>query len=257
MEILPLKPKKLVTCAHHGDYCRENNIPAAKIILSKNPEIGIMEIDFIYDGGDFISAHDHNPEKLLQGQTLQEWIKFICVEKRLILYIDLKVNVDFSYVINCGKVTTELNSGKLYEILNEQRRYYIKKGIDIAKYIWLACQDHTILLELDQLSNDKLWTVIADVPYTTYYILQYITPRCVMHLLENRIKSDYRNHLSQKSIVSIDNSFFTSFDSLLHFIELSGIKQGSTLIIYSFERSQEPLKIKGYRVIMLYNYRNL
>lgn len=258
--IPPPDRSKMRLCCHHGDYDNQNNLAAAKKIMEENPQIDIYEIDFVDYGRQFISSHDYAYHSRIGGSPLSEWIREICVKRKKILYVDLKVDVDFSYLFFCsgGGIEWKFDCQRLYAVLNEMARKYRKKyNINIRNYIWLTSQDYDVVSKLNSINEfqekKRRWTCIIDVPYVNYYIAQYTLPGCMMGLLGGRTYSEFMTYNFDCDIVALDYSFFTHY--ITRFIENSTIKLGSTIILYSFELGTEPINIMGYNIVMTYNYR--
>src|SRR6478736_5707913 len=99
-----------VSC-HHGAANDENNLASCQQILDKYNEIDVIEIDFIYYEGEFVSSHDYDNVK---GDKLEIWIDEI-IKRNKVLCIDLK-DSQLSFFIN---VLSKINIQHLYDKLNE------------------------------------------------------------------------------------------------------------------------------------------
>ncbi len=250
--------KKMKLCCHHGDFDRQNNLASAIVIMDENPQIDIYEIDFIDYGGQCISSHDYKQQNILNGSSIRDWIREICVKRKKILYVDLKVDVGLGYLLSFSGSDWKFNCVRLFNELNRiHSTYQRKKNVDIKKYIWLTSQDYDVAGKLYSINNHldrkHRWKCIIDAPYVNYYILQYLVSGCSPSFVNDRTYNACMEYNFDNDIIALDYSFFGS--NITKFIKDSTIKAGSTIILYSFELGTKPIEIEGYYIIMTYNYR--
>ena len=249
------RERRLVTCAHHGCYGQENNLEAARLVLKQNREIGLMEIDFVEYGGQFVSSHDHTPHSCANGSTLAQWVEFLCVRKRRLLYMDLKAQYG---LWSWWQPQHKFNLAALLQELNRLREYYMssrrKHPVDITRLIWIASQDPDVAQQLLLHCHGTPWIPIADIPYMSAYVKRAVTPSCMWPAVNQTVLGEMLHTQYPLQIAAIDCSFLagTSFEK---FVRDAGIQPGATLIPYAFERTQRPIELEGYTVIMVYNYR--
>jgi hypothetical protein len=250
------RERRLVTCAHHGCYSQENNLAAAKQVLKRNRQIGVMEIDFVEQHGQIVSSHDHTAHSCAQGSPMEEWIAFLCVSKRRTLYMDLKAQYGLT---SWWWPERKFDVPALLAELNRLRRHYMssqrRHPIDIARHIWLASQDPAVATHLVAHCRDTPWIAIADIPYMSAYVRRAITPSCLWPTVVNpNVMSEMMHERHPSWVVAIDCSFLDC--SLEQFVREKAIQRGSTLLPYAFDpETQAPLELEGYTVIMVYNYR--
>ena len=253
--MLPQKSRPLRICAHHGNIENENVLQDARLLLREQPEIDMMEIDFVAVGGDYISAHDYSEELVGRGSTLSEWVHFLCVEQRRILYVDLKAQLNALTIFCSGHVVLKFDCEAFYLTLNNLRkRLQRTHQFDIRPFIWLSCQEQEVKAELKRLNYNQCWRIITDIPYVSQYIWRYVLPSLLQPALDYYIYEHFLDYdFSEGEVISIDRSFFSE-RGLRELVETSRIPLGSTLILYAYERSHEPIHIEHYHVIMLYDY---
>lgn len=249
------RERRLVTCAHHGCYSLENNLEAARLVLKQNREIGVMEIDFVETRqNQFVSAHDHSAHACANGAVLAEWVEFLCVRKRRTLYMDLKAQ--YGLWSWCWP-QYKFNLAALLQELDRLRRYYMssarKHPVDIARLVWIASQDPYVAEQLVLHCAGTPWVVIADVPYMSAYVRRAVTPSCMWPTLNQSVLGEMVHARYPSRVAAIDCSFLDG--DLGRFVHEAQIPRGTTLVPYAFERTQAPLELDGYTVIMVYNYR--
>lgn len=259
------KTKKIPLIAnHHGDIKNENNLSSTRNIIKNHKEIDIFEIDFVHYKGDFYSSHDYKLDNILNGSTLTKWIDLIIIQNKRILYIDIKTNIDvFSILFFCYP-NLRFDVQAFFKHINKIRRYYLKKmNFDIIKYIWIACQDKDTISDINRINDKRVkskWIIISDIPYYSNYILKTIFSCVCAYNLINKyvVQQPFLSHdFTDDLVVSIDKSCFNSIEELIYFIEMSSIPRGITIVLYTFELNEERIYIKGYNIVMLYNYTQL
>jgi hypothetical protein len=231
---------KNISC-HHGSSIKENNLLAASRILDENPEIDIIEIDFVVFENQYISAHDH--DVVIDGSSLEEWIDMI-MERNKILWIDLK-DTSLSFFINSY---TTLNVELLFNILNDLHLKYN----NLDKHILIGCQYIHVYEQLIK-NNINKFTIIQDLPRDKMYVLEAITPNEYITLLENVVLDSIIEDTHSK-IIAIDKKFFTD----IRLNDLISNINSDIIIIYNFKKFDNISHIKNIPYIkdkhLIYQY---
>lgn len=236
-----------VSC-HHGDVNNQNNLKAAARIIRDYPEIDIVEIDFVFYGNDLISSHDYDARLILRGSSLIKWIERVVFIEKKILWIDLKPKLDPSVLIwPVAKEETRC----LFAILNEAM-----KKEDIRSRIIITSQDMSIVDEIEASEEASLWQIAADIPNIPSYVWQDLLPPGLQGWLNSSVNEHFirRCDLTPYNIVAIDKSFFDDMTTLMRFIHESSIKQGATIIIYTFKRGAPLITSDHYNIVMQYDF---
>jgi hypothetical protein len=247
---------RLCVSAHHGCIHFPNHLISAANIVDENSEIDIVEIDFVTFGNEVISSHDYDVDVIQQGSILFDWILAMVIERGKILWIDIKENLTIFFNWMYDKFDVSLFFMSLIQIRREISK---KKQIDITPFIWIGCQDRDLFKRLKE-ENETLkhpWKMIFDIPTVSSYIYQYLMPSCFIHILEDSVVNEFSNvPMRQYDIISIDQSFFHSMESLVQFIKKLPLRHNTSVILNSYEdRSIEAPYIKNLNVIMQYDYR--
>ena len=241
-----------ISC-HHGDIDHQNNIEAAVYILHDNPDIDIMEIDFVLYGKELISSHDYSAHSILNGATLLEWIELVIIKEKKVLWIDLKPKIDLS-VFFWSIAKEEVNC--LSILLDEACSRW---GIWIRPYILMTSQDPTITHEIEQ-TLSRNYQIVADIPNMSSYVWQDILPFGLQGWLDDSVYDHFMNRydFSRHPIVAIDKSFFGhSVKRVLRFIYDSSIKEGTTIIIYNFKVGAPIVRDPLYNIVMQYDFKHI
>jgi hypothetical protein len=242
--------ERLNISCHHGDIHHQNNLSKVKKLVKHYPEIDIFEIDFISFDDKIISSHDYNMSVIKEGSVLEKWVQFLVIEKRKILWLDIKENL--TIYMNCGfeKFDTHL----LFSKLKSLRRL---ASFDITPYIWIGCQEIPVRQSIVE-KNKRLsrpWQLILDMPTVPSYMLQRITPNFARGYLREMICHDFmESGYEEYSILTIDQSFFLSREEIISFIKSLKLEKETKIVINSFDRSVEPIRIKNHYIIMQYDY---
>lgn len=250
---LPMNMIKGHSC-HHGDIKKENNLAAVKKLeQSYGEKIGIYEIDFISFHGEIYSSHDYVTDAIRKENKLLVWVEYVVVERKKILWLDVKEN--YWFYLNCGFekfcVTT------LLQRLKDARTYCQKKYFfDILPYIWLGCQERNVHKEIMEQNRNK-WKMILDLPTVNTYIIRKLTLGLLGDFYLERVRNDYLESPYKKyKIITLDQIFFSSTKELLWFIQSLQIPPDVTIIVNSFPLSTPPLKLKNHHIIMQYDFTN-
>lgn len=254
-----------MTSCHHGHVEHQNNLRQAIDVIRTNPDIRIVEIDFIQLGDEFISSHDYVAENISNGSPLLEWVRKVVIERKKILWIDLKSHVDFM-AFCCCDIRFKLDCNALFKTLSGICRIL---DMRVQDKVWLSCQDLEVREALvrcnRRLKPENKWTIVTDIPFVYSYAVnacQYVLPSIFYNWLQDRVFAELcqydfnrtRIYANVPIIVCIDKSFFATTERLTKFIEDSTIPLGSTIVLYTFERTEPPILISGYDIIMQYDY---
>lgn len=251
----------MTTCAHHGAINRPNSIEATRHVLRKNAEIGIVEIDFISPAnrpGQFLASHDYDHGEHGGGESLIEWIHFLCVEKRKRLYLDAKARLAVWSRFFTYDAQERFDCTGLYALLNDLAHEVDSRHFKLRSMVWIACQDYDVSRRLFELNerHGYGWQVIVDIPYIEAYVAWYLTPLCwIAPRLQPALAERYVEYdFSQTSVVAIDCRCIGGLGAIAQFVHASNIKRGSVLVLYAFERSVKQVQLRHYTVIMMYDY---
>lgn len=225
--------------AHHGCANRENQLLPTLNLLHQHPEIGMIEIDFVYHNKQFISSHDYSEENISLGSTLEEWIVAM-IPLGKILWIDIKDTI--ASIPSADFI--RFNVAKFYKHLERLE----DKHPDLKHYILLSCQYINVLNRLVEMNHG--YTIIHDVPGDYAYILYELFP---LSMIKSYVHYRMMKYLKDKSgIVCIDHIFFESFEELYEFI--LNLTQ-KVIVVYSYETFDSGKHtIPGKHVIYQYNY---
>jgi hypothetical protein len=252
-----------MTSCHHGDVHCQNNLARALRVIDANREIKVVEIDFVQIGHDFISSHDYKPENVSNGSSLREWVHALVIQRKKILWIDIKSHVDIIAFTLCD-VRVKFDCAPLFNALARLCRETKRR---LQDNVWLSCQDSEVRHALIRHNNTRIkernrWLIATDIPYVPSYACKAYFPHAVFswfneYVFGNTFMTlDYTE--TRALIVCIDHTFFWSDASLISFIEESSIPAGSTIVLYTYERPREvPIEVLGYTIIMQYDYTHL
>jgi hypothetical protein len=261
-EAVIVKRRPLIS-NHHGDYDRQNQLEAGRDILDAYTDIDIVEIDFILcPNGQLVSMHDFSAQAVLDGATLKRWIELVVVERRLILWIDLKPKWDFVSLV-CDTSRHEARTVMLH--LVALRRHFLasEHALDILPHVMMASQDLTLTHQLRRynarLLEEDRWLISEDLPFLGSYVLQRLLPVSWHHLLKTHVQALFAQYdFSHASVVSLDLYFFDDdLEKLGRAVRANRTldPEQTLLILYNFELSQPLVTLPGYHVVTQYNHR--
>jgi hypothetical protein len=267
-----------ISC-HHGDVSQPNNLEQAKKVYhNKGYEIDIYEVDFVCFCGRIVSAHDYDRQQISSGSSLEEWIDFFVVQKRKILWLDIKENIT---LVSGGCGYEKFDYRALFDVLEAKRqevmRRFIDDGgdvdelfidnsksvtglyppLDIANYIVIGCQDAELHKKIANKSRQhkKRWRLILDSPDVWAYVLQYLCPGFLAPYLCDYVCEQFRQtKYRHYGMISIDQSFFSSRSKLIDFIKSLKLSPNTMVIVNSYDRTVPPLQIENHYIVMQYDY---
>lgn len=234
--------------------------------MRTNPQIRVMEIDFVQVGDDFVSSHDYGAENIKNGSPLLQWIEYVVIKHKKILWIDVKSHVDFMAFCCCCDMRFKFDCRALFRVLARICKTLQQR---LQDRVWLSCQDKEVRQSFITLNNRLdpryQWIVTTDLPFVYSYAVsacRYLLPMPLYLWLQDRAFLQFLNYdfeatrISEQApiVVCIDQSFFPSTERLIRFIEDSTIPLGSIIVLYTFENTQTPIIIRGYEIIMQYDY---
>lgn len=260
---------RLLISNHHGDVNAPNELEAAKRVeLTHGHEIDIYEIDFVSYYGRIVSAHDYDIDKIARGSDLHEWIDFVVVQRRKVLWLDVKENLDIYLACGFAKFDAQALfdtlAYKRAQVLNQHRERDgdggSKKPLDIANYIIIGCQESE--LRADLVFRNRLqqhgfrWHMILDAPDVWSYVLQYLCPALLKPYLRDFVCNEFQQNSEYHhyGVISVDQSFFASRRDITAFIESLRLAPNTLVIINSFARDVAPIAIANHYIIMQYDY---
>lgn len=226
--------------AHHGYINYENQLTPALKLFEREPDIGIIEIDFIYHNGGFISSHDYSNENIAKGSSLEQWIDYIIYNEK-ILWIDIKdcplasISNDFSI----------FNTDAFYNYLDRVKIRFP----NLKNYILIGCQYEYVYQQL--LMKNTGYTLIHDMPQDYAYLLDTFLP---LFIIKSYVQEKIMEDLQGKTgIVCLDRTFFDDVNDLNNFISKLSQK---IIIVYSYNLYERNLpKVDGKHIIHQFNYR--
>lgn len=259
--IMTEEEKKIIRiAAHHGDYNHQNSLKHAKKVLDHHKEtIDMVEIDFVYHQGNFVSSHDHETETILRGAYLIDWIRLVIFTYKKILWIDMKSNM-FSLVSMITDWTKE-ESNALFKRLNKYHRETLNKyKMNLKNYIMISSQYEPFKKRFTMLNNelDKKWLLTMDFPYSNYYVWEYVLPNDLQSW-NNESVQDKIIHFdfSDEGFISIDLKFFDyDIEYLFTLLKKNGtIKKGCYILLYPFKQDYEyRITSDKYHIIMMIDF---
>ena len=258
----------MITSCHHGHSTQQNNLKHAIDVLKTNPEIGVVEIDFVQVGDNFISSHDYVEENIKNGSPLIEWVKEVAIKRNRVLWVDIKSHVDFMAYCCCCDMRFKFDCAALFRVLAV---IYKTLEVRVQDKVWLSCQDKEIrdsfIKYNNRLKPNFRWTIATDIPFVYSYAVsmcKHVFPSTMYNWVQDRAFADLliydfdatRIYENVPVVVCIDQSFFAQVERLIKFIEDSTIPLGSKIVLYTFDRAtvEQAIVIPGYEIIMQYDY---
>ncbi len=257
-----------MTSCHHGHSLYPNNLKEAINVIRTNEEIRIVEIDFIQVGDDFVSSHDYTAEGIANGSPLIDWVRKVVIERDAILWIDLKSHLDFTaFCCGCCDMRFKVDWRLLFTVLARICKILQRK---IQDKVWISCQEKDVCNSIIRFNNTRLkavnrWTVVNDIPFIYSYAVnavRSILPSTVYNWLQDSVFTQLKEYNFERTrifsnlpiVVCIDKSFFSCTERIIQFVEDSTIPLGSRIVLYTFERTEPPILIQGYDIVMQYDY---
>ena len=241
--------------AHHGLHTRENELIPALNLLIKHPEIDMLEIDFVYDNGKFISAHDYEDETIALGSELCEWFNEVIPLHKMI-WIDIKDSGWSILSENFSKFDLDI----FFTLLRTEKNKFFDIGIQLENYIIISCQYDHLLDKIFSINNNE-FLLAYDLPHVSSYVAKTITPACMDNIVDHfsqeyseKILNDVTN--GKCNIICLDMSFFMCVNDLI--MLLNKVNNVSVVIIYSLELSDKiTLSVPGKHIIVQYNFNEI
>lgn len=232
--------------AHHGYINCENELFPTISLLKSFPEIDIVEIDFIYHEGTFVSSHDYDEKNITKGTGLVTWLQRV-IRLKKILWIDIK-DAEVSSILEWASI---FNVKALFNVLDKQRKIFSEEGIRLEDWVIISSQYEHIHRKL---IKNTVYTIVYDLPFDDAYFYRKIIPDFLEVILLNcSVRESIENKctsLPSNSIVALDISFFESMEQLTEFIIKIDIQ---TFIIYSLNQGTT-IDVKNKKIIYQYNY---
>lgn len=213
--------------AHHGYINKPNNLMYTLDLLNRNPDIDMVEIDFVYINNKYISSHSYEEEEVKNGSELEEWVEHI-VKLKKVLWIDLKDTESSLFFPSLSK----LNINKLILTLNKLTLIYPS----LFNYILISCQYPHIYKKLKTFKHH--FTIIQDCPAANYYLLNYFTS-----FFNTDIIKEIDNN-----IIAIDKNFIPNIPEFVNQIN------SYFIIIYNNDQDDLIYVFNNKHVIYQYNY---
>jgi hypothetical protein len=225
--------------AHHGYINFENQLAPTLELLTEHPEIHIVEIDFIYHDGNFISSHDYSDENIALGSTIEEWVRCI-INTDKTLWIDVKD----SFFSIWSKKFIKFDTIAFYEHLSRLELEFPK----LKNHILIGCQyKHTYKRLVKHNTGHR---IIHDTPPDYAYVLNKVFGLSLIKSSIHNIILDELNGVD--GIVCLDRTFFDNTNELNIFIQSL---TNSVIIIYSYDLTDFDLpNVEGKHIIYQYNY---
>lgn len=232
----------MITSAHHCSSFDENNILFADDLFNTQPNVKIVEVDFITLEGKLLSSHDFEPENINKSSCLELWIN-VCCAKSKILWMDIKeslTSTTFDVNILESILKKIENSGQIP---------------NLSDCLLISSQYHSVksaLLGSDYIS--KGFKIIHDLPMSESYGLWYVTPKC----FGTWCIESYASSLDFDDIVALDISFL----DILDIVRIINNSKPKEWILYSMDLTyHNQNKIYGIQgicsqktIIPQYNY---
>lgn len=211
--------------AHHGCINRENELEPAIELLKLHPEIDMIEIDFVYSDGKFISAHDYEPETIAKGSELSKWLDAI-IPLEKIIWIDIK---DSNWSILSGELCV-FDTDKFFDLMHIEKERFAQKQISLENYVLIGSQYECTRNKLC-LSNNDNFQILCDMPLDYAYVAKTIIPSSMASIIDYFIQKCIANDTQGiPQIICLDTKFFESVDDL---VSLLNKLNTNTVILYS------------------------
>lgn len=246
---------RVTRSAHHGDYKSPNELTPALLIADAHPEVQVFEIDFV-DTGDaqkqIISSHDYDERAIARGSPLAQWVDALVVQRRRILWLDCKQNLDLYFAWQYPK----FHARRLFRQLEKLRTDVMPA---LAQFLWIGSQDcelrSQLLAENEKLPLDKRWRFILDMPTVMSYGWLRITPHCWQGWVFDDAYQKFRDTDYQSyDVISLDREFFTGPSQLKRFLRSLHLRPGVLVVLNSFSLKQAPLELEEHCIVMQYDY---
>lgn len=234
--------KNCFISSHHGTIKCVNKLLPTLELLSQHPEIDMVEIDFVYNGKYYISAHDYNTNTIACGSTLHMWVDAMLLHQK-ILWIDLKDDNTSILVQHASKLNIDVLLSELWKLDSIYNNF--------KKHVIISCQYHNIY---DQLVNYSPCLVIKDCPMDKMYVLEAVLPKSIIYsnYIQTYIQECMYVYIKDSEIIAIDVDFFENRHILETFIRR--LKVGTSIILYNYDIGDQIISVDGYHIIMQYNY---
>lgn len=226
--------------AHHGFINYENQLSPIIMLFATHTDVGILEIDFYYHNGEFVSSHDGTEENLSKGSSLEQWVDCIITHNK-ILWIDVKDTT--SSIIS--EEFSVFDVDVFYQCLQRLENKYM----NLKNNILIGCQYTSTYNNL--INKNIGYNIIHDMPRDFAYILNKFLPLVLIKsCIHNRILEDLQGITG---IVCLDHTFFDDVNELNTFITML---PHQTIIVYSYDISEKNLpKVPGKHIIHQFDYR--
>lgn len=233
--------------AHHGVISKENELQATLELLKTNPEIGMVEIDFIYENGEFISCHDYRSIK--NGSELSIWFDKLVILKK-ILWIDIK---DSAWSI-LSKNFSRFDVKAFFNFIRLEKKRFSKMNTILENYLLISCQYDHLIDEISENNCDE-FLLAYDIPFIGAYVAKTISPSCTNMMVNYYVQEYSEIFLKTKkcNIICLDSSFFSCKNEIVSL--LSKLNNISIIILYSFKTTDQiDITIPGKHIIIQYDY---
>ena len=249
---------------HHGNMSNQNNLRAAIPLIENHKEIDIVEVDFVQYNQELISSHDYDAPGILNGSRLEDWLDFVVIDQRRILWIDMKARYDVVGFLFANKQET---AQLLFEKLRRTRATYLRKmsdsdsAIDLEQWVMITSQDATlnewIRFYGGNSETGDSWTIVADAPFGWSYFFKWYMPNEFQDWVDDYVYRYFTEEYDFRgdSIVSVDISFFGNSMKRVHdFLKHTNIRPDTFVVLYNFKEGTKPIRLEGYNVITQYDY---
>jgi hypothetical protein len=224
--------------AHHGYINYENQLPPFKGFFQRYPDVEIVEVDFVYSNGKFISAHDYTEATVKLGSELEEWIRYI-VRHNKIMWIDVK---DTMWSVISNRFSS-FNVEAFYKTLDD----ISTRVPNVSSHVLISCQYTNTYNRLVAMRSN--YTIIHDMPQDFAYALNDFLPRWLIKSYVQRAIVEALRGVD--GIVCLDSIFFSST------LELNGFIQDLTqkrVIVYSYPLNETNTPTSSKQIFVQFDY---
>lgn len=198
--------------SHHGV---DNQLQETMKLLDQNPNIDMLEIDFVCINDEYISSHDYSDENVSKGSKLEDWVNEI-VKRNKVLWLDLK-DETVSIFFNLSKLNMTALGVKLFQLYS--------KYPQVLDLVMVGCQYSYAYNNL--ISMNLPFKIVNDLPKDTAYVADYVSANISQWLAGESVK------IVNDDIVALDRKFFPDLKKVVDELK------AETIIIYNYEPEEE------------------
>lgn len=261
-------------------------------LLDRTPVIDVVQVEFVTQNGTVTSSSEYDNEMIGHGASLYEWVFDVVHERRRVLWLDLKENMNM-VVGFCGEpmpldlevclsrldvirqtfldvecFVDEASSMSEIELepplatVTIPQTRQLKRQIDILPYILIGsgCREtlEQLRLLIDQrYEKDQRWHLLVDLPFIDDYSTVGSLLPCVRRG-QDLSSYDVYPVMALSNWFALDCAFFKSEGDVVAFLLKLKLLPGSHVILYCFslayQKSRRPFLLDNHHLLFQYSY---